>query len=155
MSVSEVIKKYFSKVQESTETMPPATIQPTKETIEGYFGDKLTKLSDPKNYVPDGTPDFDIEPLADDIYNTLINAGFIVKRSIVYGLVMFVIVDEMFETYLDITYGTKGVKDYVLNVMAYKRFGDKKISEATVSRKTTDLNEVYSILNVNKNKQIL
>ena len=155
MSVKEVITKYFTKVHEAVEICPKPTNEPSEEVVQEYFGDKLAKLADPNNYVQTNEPEFDIEPLADEIYNTFIDAGFIVKRSIVYGLLTFVIVDERYETYLDVTYGTKGVKDYILNVMEYRKVGDRKISELATSKKATNLNEVYSILNLNKNKQLL
>ena len=127
---------------------------PTIDDLNKYFKSKIDNVnnilaeSTSKPKLPPVVSEFDIEKEADIIYERLLALGFVVERTIQqYGIVTFVIVDEIFITYIDMIYGSKAVKEYIVNVMfKINVIKETKHLELKLSKKTTNVEAIFDIL---------
>ena len=109
-----------------------------------------TKLPTSNVSTVDTTSDvstFDIGIVIDDTYAKLKQLGHPIKVHVQLGTVTFIIVDEIFITYVDLVYNTTYVKEYVVNVFYKIKHPAPDYTELVITRKVKTLDEVLNLLN--------
>lgn len=154
------IKLFLSKIFFGGNNAPTkksnniSIIDTPNKLAQGILDEKTSKLVDILTTNIKSDNSFDIEVESDIIYEQLTTLGFPVKRTIVPGTVTFIIVDEVFLTYLDVVYNTNSIKEYILNIFYKINPNSTTYTELTFAGKFKEFKNVMSKITTNKQNLI-
>lgn len=109
------------------------------------------KKNAPTNLPTPNASTFDIEIVIDDTYTKLKQLGHPIKVHVQLGTVTFIIVDEIFLTYVDLVYNTTYVKEYIVNIFYKIKHPELDYTELFMAKTVKSLDEVLNLLNTNNN----
>lgn len=94
---------------------------------------------------------FNIEHIIDDNYDKLKTFNLPVKVHVQAGTVTFIIVDEIFITYIDLVYNTTHIKEYVVTIFYKILYPDPDYTELVLAKKVKTFEEVLQLIKPHNN----